>query len=181
VLRLVAAMMLFTVVCCPGQELNNSRKVQLRLHPKSIVRGMPQAFEFEIVNTQNGDIRIPTPAIFCFSARQGYIAFYRQFTPRSVVYGPSSGYGCGSGVYDGPTVLERAKTWKILQRGQSLRIVARRDALFYEDKEPGTYEFWATYFPPILSISEQKLLRDAGITTAEGETASAHVTFVKSR
>jgi hypothetical protein len=178
-LALAAASAAFVGPWAVGQEKPSN--LELRLHPKSIVNGVPQAFRFDLINNSGGDIRLPRPAIHCFFyPDSGTISWHVSFTPNSAIYSSGSGHGCGGGAYDVSPILAREKTWVILHPRQRLTVAAGKNLLFYDDKPPGTYEFWATYSPPRINADERKVLLGAVISFPQDETATPHIRFVKS-
>lgn len=54
---------------------------------------------------------------------------------------------------------------------------------WYDESQPGIYEFWATYFPPSISRSDQTKLQELGIdfprVVGGASQSTDHVAFVK--
>jgi hypothetical protein len=156
---------------------DHSAVLELRIQPKDIRMGVPQAFAFQLVNVGNHDVRVPTPSVYC-SGLDGTLSLRLHFVPL-VPGGPGSGGGCGGTPMDRPPILNRAKEWRLLHPGESLTVEADKNRLQFEDREPGTYEFWATYQPPQLSASDQAELRQAGIDFPQAKLTSMHIVFIK--
>ena len=78
-----------------------------------------------------------------------------------------------------PPILKRAQAWKLLHPGEMVRETIKRDRLQYEDKGPGTYEFWAEYHPPAMEPEDQKTLHKAGIDFPKTKLSSPRVTFTR--
>jgi hypothetical protein len=156
---------------------DNSAVLELRIQPKDIRMDVPQAFAFLLVNVGNQDARVPTPSVYC-SGLDGTLSLRLDFVPLAPGE-PGSGGGCGGTITDRPPILKRVKEWKLLHPGESLTVEAGKNRLHFEDREPGTYEFWATYQPPQLSPNDQAELRQAGIDFPQAKLSSAHVVFIK--
>jgi hypothetical protein len=161
-------------------DKNKPANLLLFLQAKNMQMDMPQAFAFVLVNISDHDMLIPPkPNVDCSDLSRGSLWLRLKFTPlthelpglgRSCV----ADYGIGPG---GPTpILEQAKEWKVLHAGESLTLDGYK---YYEDKDAGTYEFWAEYQPPYIATEDQAVLQKAGIDFPHGELASAHITFVK--
>jgi len=127
-------------------------------------------------------MRLPIPAVECSIRKTGRFHLEVNFTPLNPHgYGPGWGGGCGGGSYDGPSILGRVKAWKLLLSGESLSITANRERFYYDDREPGRYEFWATYTPPELNLRDQETLEAAGISFPRVELVTPHLAFYKER
>jgi len=151
--------------------------LELRLRPKTIKRGIPQGFTFQIVNRTKHDVRIPTPTIDCEDTFNGSIWLRLELTPALGMSG--TGLGCAADLQDWPPIVERIKKWKIVHPGDAVSLESDREHLFYDDKEPGNYEFSADYVPPYISPSDQNQLRALGIEFPHTPLATAHITFTK--
>jgi hypothetical protein len=193
----------------PGQPPNGN--LEFRILPEAVVRGMPQAFSFLLVNRTDHDVRVPVPAFKCSTAFVGSISLNVRFTPKVPSSGPSSGSGCAGDRMDWPPITERIMEWQVVPSGYALilkvdpknivwkiassvdissRNAAQEHAVqpgmrsyWYDDSQPGSYEFWATYSPPSISRSDQTKLEELGIDfprAAGGASQSTdHVTFVR--
>jgi len=155
---------------------DKSDNLELSLEPKDIQGGVPQTFTFVLVNTSDHDVRIPaTPVVNCHSQYSGSIWLVHTFTPLTPG-SPGPGGGCAASKYNWPPLMDRVKEWKVLRAGESLRIAGAKN---FDDKEAGTYKFWAEYEPPYISSDDQATLRQAGIDFPHDELATAHITYVK--
>jgi hypothetical protein len=153
--------------------------LELRLEVEDIQGGIPQAFIFLLVNKSDHDIRVPTPTIECEDpAGDGSFSLKVNFRP-SRPDETGIGYGCTNDRADKRSILDRMKTWKNLRPGESIVLKVAQERLPYACKEPGTYEFWAYYFPPAMTPSDRKVLSQTGIDFPHSRLATTRVTFVK--
>ena len=60
------------------------------------------------------------------------------------------------------SIFERIKSWKTLHPGESLSLSASRKRLGDNLQDPGTFDFWAIYFPPVMNKDERKALLAKG-------------------
>jgi hypothetical protein len=170
---------LTSVVLMSGhaQRLSQShqRNLELTLQSKDFQMGVPQTFIFTLVNKTNHEVRVPyIPNIDCDDTLYG--AMWLRFTAS----GPQSvSRGCGVNVVGGETIWNRIKGWKVLPPGGSLSFQAGRERGLYSDQMNGTYEFWAHYDPPQISLVDQDLLRKAGIDFPSGRLDSVHFKYEK--
>jgi hypothetical protein len=125
------------------------------------------------VNISDHYLRLPNPAIQCMTS-DGYIQLSLIFRPLDPTQS-GEGHGCAGDAYDRPQITERIKTWKVLHSGASLSMRSKR----VDHKQPGTYEFWATYVSPSIKPSDQEILRQAGIDLPRGQSTTPHVVFEK--
>jgi hypothetical protein len=156
----------------------SSGDLEFRIHPEDIVGGIPQAFTFVFVNHSHHDVRIPGPAIQGEDSLGGHIELQLRFTPLKPGP-PGEGRGCAGDTFNPPSLMDRIKTWNVVHAGETLTFRADRQHLFYDDAQPGTYDFWASYYPPSVSRSDQNKLHDTGIDFANERLATGHVAFVK--
>ena len=153
--------------------------LELRLQPEDVQAGVPEAFSFVLVNRSNHDVRVPMPSIECEDPSfDGSIFLKVEFQPLRPD-APGFGSGCANDRMDRPAIMNRVKNWTNLHPGESLSLRAVRKRLLYPDKEPGTYEFCAHYFPPSVTPGDRETLNQSGIDFPQNELTSAHVTFVK--
>jgi hypothetical protein len=150
----------------------------LRLQPRDLVDGVPLAFHFELINTADHDVYVPVPTIQCEDSFDGSISLSVNFRP--LWPGPPpEGHGCAGDRMDWPPILRRIADWKVLHPGDSLSLEAGHARLFYDPKQPGTYEFRATYRPPSINAADQAILRQAGIDFPTGLLTTSRFTFEK--
>lgn len=154
--------------------------LELRLQPESMDSGVPQAFTFSLVNRSDHEVRVPVPAVECEDSFDGSLWLRLDFTPLNPGTG-SGGRGCAGDTMNWPPILERVGKWAILHSGESLSWSVRRERLYYEDKEPGIYEFWAEYSPPSISPADRERLQQAGIDFPQGKLTTNHVAFRKEK
>jgi hypothetical protein len=154
---------------------DKSYNLQLRLEPKDIQRGVPKAFTFVLVNISDHDVRVPMPTVNCRDTYNGSLQLLTKFTPLTPQ--PSGLVKiCISDSIKRPPVLDWVKQLRVLHAGEALSESAIKN---FDDKDIGTYEFWADYFPPQISTEDQAVLRKAGIDFPHDALTSAHITFVK--
>jgi hypothetical protein len=154
---------------------SNRGTLELALQVKDFQMGVPQTFIFTLINKTDHEVRIPyIPNIDCNDTLNG--AMWLRFTAP----GPQSvSRGCGTNVVGGETIWSRIKGWKVLSPGASLSFKAGRERGLYSDQMNGTYEFWAHYEPPQVSLKDQDLLRQAGIGSPRVPLDSPHIKFEK--
>jgi hypothetical protein len=173
-----AAVVLFLIVTPPArsQPANSAPTLELTLLPQRVGKGIPQAFTFRLVNRSNHNVWIPEPVIQCTDTSDGYLWLRVQATN-----GSSPGYGCAADrAYDhgAPTVLDRAKEWKVLAPGAMIERTVPGAELLYDAVQAGTYyEFWAEYYPPAITAADQQVLDERGIDFPVGKLATRHLTF----
>jgi len=153
--------------------------LELRLEAEEIQGGIPQAFVFLLVNKSDHDIRVPTPAVECEDpVYDGSFWLKVNFRP-SRTDENGSGHGCANDRTDKRSILDRVKTWKNLRPGESIVLKVARKRFHYDFKEPGTYEFSASYFPPAMTPSDRKVLSQTGIDFPHSQLTTTRVIFVK--
>jgi len=155
-----------------------AQSIELRLQPDSIDHGIPQAFTFSLWNTSDHDVRVPVPSIQCEDSFDGAIWLQLEFTP-DVPAKDGEGRGCAADTFGRHSILDRVQKWSLLHPGQYLIFNIPRDRLYYDDKEPGIYEFWADYVPPSIDPSDREILQKAGIDFPHGELTTPHIAFRK--
>ena len=162
----------------PATKDTKPANLELRLEPKDIQNGKPQAFTFVLVNISDHDVRVPVGLLRNCGGnfQKGYFRLGLKFTPLKPGI-PRGGYGCSGDGGDWPPILERIRSWNVLRPNESLRVEVEKKQLNYDDTEPGTYDFWAIYFPPSISQEDQAVLRQAGIDFPHDMLSSAHVEY----
>jgi hypothetical protein len=177
----IALIISAAVIAAIAQDNPETKRdnLELRLEAEDIQGGIPQAFVFLLVNKSDHDIRVPTPAIECEDpAYDGTFWLKVNFKP-SRPDENGSGYGCANDRTDKRSILDRVKTWKNLRPGESIVLKVARERLGYSCKEPGTYEFSASYFPPAMTPNDRKVLSQTGIDSPHSKLTTTRVTFVK--
>jgi hypothetical protein len=151
-------------------------KVELRILPSQLDRGLPKSFTFVFVNRSSHQLRMPRPTK-CIGGN-GTVLLRSQFKPLNTRGVPSGGAGgCGGGLTEKIQVFEWAKSWQSLNPGESLSVSYSRRDLFNFQEDAGDYEFWGEYVPPKLTIEEISLLERAGINFPRVTLATAHLNF----
>jgi hypothetical protein len=151
-------------------------KMELRILPGQLDRGLPETFTFVFVNRSGHQLRIPRPTQ-C-KGGNGTVILRSKFKPLNTLGVPSGGGGgCGGGLAGKIQVLQWAKSWQSLNPGASLSISYSRRDLFNFQEDAGDYEFWGEYEPPILTIEDVLVLERAGIRFPRVPLTSKHVQF----
>jgi hypothetical protein len=134
---LVLAMTVLTITGAqvPDQAAGH---LELQIQPENFEQGVPQAFTFLIVNKTNHDVRIPVPTIQCEDSFNGDILLRLRFTPLKPE--PAEGHACALDNEIWPPILDRIQEWKIVPSGDTLKLNADREHLFYDASKPGNLE-----------------------------------------
>jgi len=151
-------------------------KVELRILPAQLDRGLPRSFTFVFVNRSGHQLRIPRPTQ-CFGGN-GTVVLRSSFKPlntRGIASG--AGGGCGGGLLEKIEVLEWAKSWESIAPGASFSVSYSRRQLFDYQEDAGDYEFWGEYVPPKLTNEDASLLERAGIHFPRAPLVSTHLRF----
>ena len=179
VLGIALSISAVTAAFAQGNPETKRDNLELRLEAEDIQGGIPQGFIFLLVNKSDHDIRVPTPAIECEDpVDDGSFWLEVNFRP-SRPDENGIGCGCANDRTDKRAILDRVKTWKNLRPGESIVLKVTRERLQYSGKEPGTYEFWAHYFPPVMTPSDRKVLSQTGIDFPHSQLTTTHLEFVK--
>ncbi len=153
--------------------------IELRIQAQDVSSGLPVGFSFQLVNTSSHDIRLPSPSIRCQDpTMDGSIYLHTDFTPRDP-NAPRQGSNCTNDNMNHLPIFERIKSWKTLHPGESLSWSASRKRLGDNLQDPGTYDFWAIYFPPAMEKDERKALLAQGIQIAQKMAVSNHIILNK--
>ena len=159
-----------------GSQIVVKPKLELRILPGQLDRGLPKSFTFVFVNRSDDQLRMPRPTQ-C-SGGNGTVMLRSQFKPLNTRGIPSGGGGgCGGGLTDKIQLLEWAKSWHSLDPGESVSVNYSRRDLFNFQEDAGDYEFWGEYVPPKLTIEDISLLEWAGIDFPRMTFTSAHLNF----
>jgi hypothetical protein len=193
----------------PGLPRNGN--LEFRLLPEAVLKGMPHSFIFLLRNKTDHDVRIPVPTYKCGDTFNGSIELNLRFTPKVPGSGSSVGSGCAGDRVNWPPITQRILKWQVLPAGHALVLkIDPKDIKWkiapsvenpgltsapehtvqqglrrswHNDKQPGIYEFWATYSLPFISDTDQNKLEQLGIDFPRGAggafLSSAHVTFRK--
>jgi hypothetical protein len=188
-----------------GPDRQPTGNLELSLHAEAILQGVPQAFQFLLVNNTGHSVRVPVPSFNCEDAYGGSISLRLHFTP--LVPGPSTAFNCSGDGPFGVPITVRIKEWQIVAPGYALSLkvdrkhiawaVVHRDGplpnaeehavqpgmtpYLYDGSNPGTYEFWAIYTPPFVNTSDQKVLQEIGVDYPRAKLTTVHVSFVRTQ
>jgi hypothetical protein len=153
--------------------------IELRIQAQDMSSGLPVGFSFQLVNTSGRDMLLPTPSIACEDpTMDGSIFLKNDFTPYDP-NAPRQGSACTNDNMNHLPISERIKSWKTLHPGESLVLSASRKRLGDDLHDPGTYDFWAIYFPPAMEKDERKELLAQGILIAQKMAVSNHIILKK--
>jgi hypothetical protein len=176
---LILAAALLTSVGAQIQDRQETGNLEFLLEPEAVEHGMPQAFNFVLVNKTNHDVSVPLPTVDCQDSFDGTVWLRVDFTPLEPGP-PGEGRGCVLDNFSPPTVImDRIQAWRVLHSGDTLKLTADHTRLFYDDQQPGRYEFWATYTPPLITPRDQRLLQESGKDFPHARLRTRHVIFVK--
>jgi hypothetical protein len=176
---LLTILVTFGLATAVSAQTAPAPNLELRLRPGALVDGVPDSFTFEIVNVSKHDVRMPEPMVDCADSYSGFIFIRFQFKPLHPDVKPGMGFGCASDKKKWPSILERARDWRLLRPGESDSQALPQDKLHYQNREPGTYEFWADYTPPAVGLEDQKALRKAGIDFPTVQLSTPHLAFTR--
>ncbi|MGA7318627.1 MAG: hypothetical protein WBX22_32200 [Silvibacterium sp.] len=172
----------FTYVAALPAQLSSSTTTEdivVRIQAQDVTAGLPVGFSFQLVNTSGHDILLPSPSIRCEDPTMaGSIYLKTNFTPRDP-NAPRQETACTNDNTNHLPIFERIKGWKTLHPGESLSLSASRKRLGNDFQDPGTYDFWAIYFPPAMEKEERKALLARGIHIAQEMAVSNHITLNK--
>ena len=169
------------VAALPAQVSSSatSGDIELRIQTQDVGSGLPVGVSFQLVNTSGHDILLPPPSIACENPTlDGSIFLKTDFTPRDPD-APRQGDNCTNDNMNHMSIFERIKSWKTLHPGESLSLSASRKRLGDNLQDPGTFDFWAIYFPPAMNKDERKALLAQGIQIAQEMAVSNHIILDK--
>jgi hypothetical protein len=150
----------------------------LRFYPIGASGGVPQGFSFELINVSDHEVHVPAPTVECTDGLSGYILLNLDLKPDDGKW--VGGRGCAvdrGGPW--PSILDRAKSWKLLRPGETLTVKRFRNTLLFDDSRAGTYAFWAEYVPPTVSPLDASLLRGSGIEFCDQRLNTRRLRFVR--
>lgn len=123
--------------------------------------GQPAALRITLKNVGNLAADLSIPAIGC-SSKDGSLQVRMEWHSKDPEDHSGMGWGCASGVSDGPSLLDRAsKEWIRLQPGEFLTVTENLRPQT-KDMKPGTVDYWVEYTPPTLSKAERIELQSNG-------------------
>jgi hypothetical protein len=153
--------------------------MELRIQAQDVSSGLPAGFSFQLVNTSDHDILLPSPSIACEDpTMDGQIILKTEFTPRDP-NAPRQFSSCTNDNMNHLPIFQRIKSWKTLHPGESLSLSASRKRLGDQLQEAGSYDFWAIYFPAAMERDERESLLRQGIQIAQKMAVSNHIIFSK--
>ena len=157
-----------------------SQSLQIRIRAGDIRGGIPTKFTLTIINKSDHDLVIPEPTVDCGDLFRGTVSVEVDFTPRHP--SPESighGHGCGKGISDWPTILDRIKEWRTLRPGESLVVEESSTNWLFDFDQPGRYKVWGQYEPPEVSPRDREVLRRSGIDFPQVKIISHSLLFNK--
>ena len=153
--------------------------VELRIDANYVGSGTPASFSFRLINASGHDILLPSPSIRCEDpTMDGSIYLHNDFTPNDPSVPRKESFCTNDNMKHLP-IFERIKSWKTLRPGESLTLSASRKRLGNEVQDPGSYDFWATYFPPAVEKDERNALLAKGIQIPREIAVSNHIVLHK--
>ena len=157
-----------------GQSSLARPNLELRLTASQVSHGLPRLFTFVLVNRSDHPVLLPPQPSLCIGLN-GTINLAMTFTP---LKGEVTGWGsgCGSNV-SFPPILDRLKSWKRLEPGESLSVPYEHDSSKDFGMAAGTYDFSGTYEPPKLTPEDIATLEQAGIDFPRQTLTSNHLRF----
>jgi hypothetical protein len=178
------SMVLLLSLILQGQS-SGTQPANLALHLTAydLVNGIPNTFSFVFVNVSDHEVRVPpmSPCVLDGDAGQVILVLLFQRSYGTVTTGQGGGCGGGVGGSDMPGILERARSWTSLGRGESLTKTYKRSDLFVYEQGPGAYNFWAEYKPPEFTPEDIAALERARIDFPRQVLRSASLRFQRAR
>jgi hypothetical protein len=172
----LAALLILGLVSAHSHAQARDTKLELRIIAGDLERGLPKRFTFVFVNVSDHQLRMPSPTQ-CFGS-SGTVLLRSILRPSRPGIPSGSAGGCGAGhPVASRGVVEWARSWKILDPGESLEVSYSRQALFNLQEDAGAYEFWGEYLPPELSDEDVSLLDAAGFDFPKVSLRSASLHF----
>ena len=156
---------------------HSAADLELRFSSIGVNGEVPQGFSFELVNVSDHEVRLAAPQVECTDAFSGYILLNLTLKPSDGRWVPGRGCALDSGG-PWPSILERARSWKVLRPGEAMTMKRFRNTLLFDDSRAGTYDFWAEYVPPAVSPVDASLLRGSGIEFCEQRLRTKRLRFV---
>lgn len=163
-------------------NVTRARNLELNIEAENIRSGVPESLTLSLKNISNHVVVLPTPSSECSDQFRGSISIQLDFTPAHP--NPESegyGHGCGEGVSDWPSILDRIKEWRTLRPGESILIETTSKDWMFDFNQLGRYKVWATYDPPEVSERDQDLLLKSGLDFPDRKLTSNHLKFIKRR
>jgi hypothetical protein len=193
-----------------GLHAQNAGNLQLRLQADAAPPTESPTFSLLLVNGTDHDVYIPVPAVNCEDSYSGWVQFHLDFRPLNGRRKPEVGEGCASDRFGPlPPILDRlsekGQEWQLLRPGDALSLIAgtlhsvvstgvlweivkagqppsrRGMPAFQEDGDPGVYQLWAIYHPPVVGVADLKTLQESSIDIPQSRRESNHLRFVKQR
>ncbi|HEY0306932.1 MAG TPA: hypothetical protein VGB94_02125 [Acidobacteriaceae bacterium] len=151
----------------------------LSIQLEDMQAGVPQTISFTLANSTDRDLLVPTPVIDCGRGYDGVIRVKAHFTPLNPK-SPDDGYGHGcTSEEKSPPIMDRIKSWTVLHPGKSISIRKPLTKYMLGSASAGTYEVWADYSPPHISLQDRETLQQAGIYFSCSNLESAHLSFIR--
>ena len=178
IVGILACAVAMTGLLAAEDKVTKAAPLKLILNASSLTDGMPDGFTFTLINSTDHDFKLPSPDLECSDSIDGTVVLRVEYITSHGGSEPTGTGGCAGDLYGGwPSIFERVKTWKTLGAGETLILKGKRDQLFYSDKKPGRYEFWAAYEPPYVEDVDQQLLFGSGFDFLTRSIVSSRLTF----
>ena len=193
-----------------GSHAQNAANLLLRLQADAAPPTGSPAFSLLLVNDTDHDVYIPVPGVNCEDDYSGWVQLHLDFRPLSGRRKSEVGEGCASDRFGAlPPILDRlsekGQEWQLVHPGDALSLIAdtfhpvistgvsweivkagqppsrRAMPAFQNDGDPGVYQLWAIYHPPVVGVADLKTLQRGAIDIPRSRLESNHLTFVKQR
>ena len=153
--------------------------LSLSIQLEDVQAGVPQTISVTLANSTDHALLVPTPVIDCGNVYNGTISVKAHFTPLNPK-SPGEGYAQGCANEEkSPPIMDRIKGWTVLHPGKSINIRKPLTRYMLGSASAGTYEVWANYWPPFISLQDRQTLQQAGIEFPQSKLETAHLTFIR--
>jgi hypothetical protein len=175
-----------------GSHAQNAANLQLRLQADAAPPTGSPTFSLLLANDTDDDVYIPVPGVNCEDDYSGWVQLHMDFRPLSGRRNPEVGEGCATDRMGPlPPILDRlsekGQEWQLLQPGDALSPIAgtfhpvistrvswgivkagqqpsrRGKPAFQDDGDPGVYQLWAIYHPPVVGAADLRTLQEGSI------------------
>jgi hypothetical protein len=171
-LTIVGTLFLSSILLGQSAPKNTSAGLDFAIVPGGFDKGVPQIVTFKLTNKANHNLWIPEPTIQCSDTYNGYLLLHVK-----LVGSPSSEPGCVLDDYSSLTVLDRVQRWRVLAPGEEIEKATPLEKLRYSMAQTGTYEIWAEYDPPAITVGDRAILQERGIDFPIKKLGTTPLTF----
>ena len=193
-----------------GSHGQTAANLQLRLQDDAAPPTGSPGFSLLLANDTDHDVYIPVPGVNCEDDYSGWVQLHLDFRPLSGRRKSEVGEGCASDRMGPlPPILDRlsekGQEWQLVHPGDALSLIAgtlhsvvstrvsweivkagqspsrRGMPAFQDDGDPGVYQLWAIYHPPLVGVWDLRTLQEGRIDIPRSRPKSNRLTFVKQR